>query len=283
MKRSLFAELKRRNVIRAAILYVGAVWALAQGISQLGPAFGIPVWGTRWFVVAGAIGFPFWIAFAWFFELTPEGIKRERDVEPGESTTAQTGRKLDFAFIGVLAVAVVLLLTDRLVLNQSVNQPPNAVIPDKSIAVLPFDNLSADKGNEYFASGMQDEILTRLSGIGDLKVISRTSTKRYESHPDNLRVVATDLGVANILEGSVQKAGDSVRINVQLIDARNDAHLWAQTYDRRMSNVFVVESEVAQQIAEVLKAQLSPRETSALAAPPTLNAAAYDQFLQRRS
>jgi TolB-like protein/Tfp pilus assembly protein PilF len=280
MRRSLFAELRRRNVFRAAVLYIGAVWAFGQGLSQFSPALGLPDWATRWFLVAAVIGFPFWIAFAWFFEFTPEGLKRESDVEPHESITRQTGRKLDFAIIGVLAVAVVLLLTDRLVLHQGVNQPAGTAIPEKSIAVLPFENLSADKGNEYFASGMQDEILTRLAGIGDLKVISRTSTKRYESHPDNLRVIASDLGVANILEGSVQKADDSVRINVQLIDARNDAHLWAQTYDRQMRNVFAVESEVAQQIAEVLKAQLSPRETSALAAPPTRNAAAYDQFLR---
>jgi len=280
VKPSLFAELRRRNVFRAGAFYIAATWALAQGISQLGPAVGAPEWTTRWFLVAASIGFPFWIAFAWFFEFTPEGIKRERDVEPGESITRHTGRKLDFAIIGVLAVAVVLLLTDRFVLRQGVNQPAQVAISDKSIAVLPFENLSADKDNEYFASGMQDEILTRLAGIGDLKVISRTSTKRYESHPDNLKLIANELGVANILEGSVQKAGDSVRINVQLLDARIDAHLWAQTYDRQMKNVFAVESEVAQQIAEVLKAQLSPRESSALETPPTRNATAYDQFLR---
>jgi TolB-like protein len=157
---------------------------------------------------------------------------------------------------------------------------PSAAIPEKSIAVLPFENLSDDKANAYFAEGMQDEILTRLAGIADLKVISRTSTKRYASRPDNLKIVAAELGAAHILEGSVQKAGDAVRVNVQLIDARSDTHLWAQTYDRELKNVFAVESEVAQQIADVLKARMSPQETSALAKAPTENAEAYDHYLR---
>jgi hypothetical protein len=213
LKRSLFAELRRRNVFRAAILYVGAVWALAQGISQLGPSFGMPEWGTRWFVVAAAIGFPFWIAFAWFFEFTPEGLKLERDVAPGESITRHTSRKLDFAIIGVLAVAVVLLLTDRFVLRHGVNQESDITISQKSIAVLPFANLSSDKENNYFADGMRDMILTKLATIGDLKVISRTSTDKYSNHPDDLKAVALQLGVASVLEGSVQKAGNHVLIN----------------------------------------------------------------------
>src|SRR5215470_12216448 len=143
--KNFFAELKRRNVIRAVILYVGAVWALAQGISQLGPSFGAPEWATRWFVVAAAIGFPFWIAFAWFYEFTPEGLKRESEIDQAKSITRRTGRKLDFAIIGVLAVAVVLLLTDRFVLRHGVNEMTAAPIPEKSIAVLPFENLSEEK------------------------------------------------------------------------------------------------------------------------------------------
>jgi hypothetical protein len=155
--RNLFAELKRRNVIRATILYVGAVWALAQGISQLGPSFGAPEWATRWFVVAAAIGFPFWIAFAWFYEFTPEGLKRESEIDPAESITRRTGRKLDFAIIGVLAVAVVLLLTDRFVLRHGVNETTALPILAKSIAVLPFDNLSRDPDNAFFTDGVQDQ------------------------------------------------------------------------------------------------------------------------------
>src|SRR5690349_8100308 len=144
---NFFAELKRRNVIRAAILYLGAVWALAQGISQLGPSLGAPEWATRWFLVAAAIGFPFWIAFAWFYEFTPEGLKRESEIEPAESITRHTGRKLDFAIIGVLAFAVVLLLTDRFVLRHGVNESTVAPISENSIAVLPFVNMSEDKAN----------------------------------------------------------------------------------------------------------------------------------------
>src|SRR5215510_8064809 len=174
--RNLFTELKRRNVIRAAILYLGAVWALAQGISQLGPSVGAPEWATRWFLVAAGIGFPFWIAFAWFYELTPEGLKRESEIDSAESITHHTGRTLDFAIIGVLTIAVVLLLTDRFVLRHGVNQATalpiaeKSIINPKSIAVLPFENLSSDKENAYFTDGVQDEILTHLAKVADLKV-----------------------------------------------------------------------------------------------------------------
>src|SRR6185295_6612950 len=155
-----FMELKRRNVVRAAILYVGAVWALAQGIAQLGPSVGAPEWATRWFLVAAGIGFPFWIAFAWFYEFTPEGLKRESEIDPAESIKQHAGgRKLDFAIIGVLAVAVVLLLTDRFVLRHGVNETAALGISAKSIAVLPFENLSEERQNEYFTEGVQDEIL----------------------------------------------------------------------------------------------------------------------------
>src|SRR5262245_45676800 len=161
--RNLFAELKRRNVIRAAILYLGAVWALAQGISQLGPSLGAPEWALRWFLVAAGIGFPLWVAFAWFYEFTPEGLKRESDIDPAESITGHTGRKLDFAIIGVLAIAVVLLLTDRFVLRHGINQTTAMPISEKSIAVLPFENLSRDPDNAFFTDGVQDEILTDLA------------------------------------------------------------------------------------------------------------------------
>jgi hypothetical protein len=209
---NFFGELKRRNVIRAAILYLGAVWALAQGISQLGPSVGAPEWATRWFLVAAAIGFPFWITFAWFYEFTPEGLKRESEIDRTKSITHHTGRKLDFAIIGVLAIAVVLLLTDRFVLRHGVNETKAAPIPEKSIAVLPFENLSDDKSNAYFADGIQDEILTRLSKISALRVISRTSTQKYKSSPDNLRDVGKQLGVAHLVEGSAcQRSADSSR------------------------------------------------------------------------
>lgn len=277
----VFRELKRRNVLRAAVLYAGAVWALSQGIAQLGPSFGAPDWVVRWFVIACVIGFPFFMAFAWFFEFTPSGLKRESEIDPADSIAHSTGRKLDFWIIGVLVVAVALLASGYFV-HRNAPAPTAAAqsIPVKSIAVLPFENLSADKDNAYFADGVQDEILTGLSKIGELKVISRTSTQRYQSAPGNLRDIASQLGVANILEGSVQKVGDRVRINVQLIDARNDNHIWAQTYDRKLDDVFAVESEVAQKIASSLQAAITKDERSALNTKPTDNPEAHAAYLK---
>jgi TolB-like protein/Tfp pilus assembly protein PilF len=276
---SFFSELKRRNVIRAAILYVGAVWALAQGIAQLGPSVGAPEWLTRWFLVAAGIGFPFWIAFAWFYEFTPEGLKRESEIDRAESITHRTGRKLDFAIIGVLAVAVVLLLTDRFVLRHGVNETTALPILAKSIAVLPFDNLSRDPDNAFFTDGVQDQILTHLAKVADLKVISRMSVMQYKSGvARNLRKISEELGVAHVVEGSVQRAGNKVRVNAQLIDARNDRHEWAENYDRPIDDVFAIQSEIAKTIAEQLQAKLSPNEKKAIEQPPTTDLAAFDLY-----
>jgi TolB-like protein len=277
--RNLFAELRRRNVIRAVILYVGAVWALAQGIAQLGPSFGAPEWATRWFVVAAGIGFPFWIAFAWFYEFTPEGLKRESEIDRSESIAHHTGSKLDFAIIGVLAVAVVLLLTDRFVLRHGVNQATAAPSLEKSLAVLPFENLSSDKENAYFTDGVQDEILSDLAKAADLRVISRTSVMQYKAGAQrNLREIAQQLGVAHVVEGSVQRAANKVRVIAQLIDARNDVHLWAQTYDRDLADVFAIQSEIAKSIADQLQAKLSPAEKSAIEQRPTTDVAAFELY-----
>jgi TolB-like protein/Tfp pilus assembly protein PilF len=281
---NFFGELKRRNVIRATILYLGAVWALAQGISQLGPSVGAPEWATRWFLVAAGIGFPFWIAFSWFYEFTPEGLKRESEIDPAESITRHTGRRLDFAIIGVLAIAVVLLLTDRFVLRHGVNETTAVQIAEKSIAVLPFENLSSDKENAYFTDGVQDEILADLAKIADLKVISRTSVMQYRSGlARNLREIAQQLGVANVVEGSVQRSGNRVRVNAQLVDARNDAHLWALSYDRDLADVFAIQSEIAKAIADELQAKLSPNEKKAIEQSPTTDLAAFDLCSRAKS
>ncbi|HEY3519772.1 MAG TPA: tetratricopeptide repeat protein [Rhodanobacteraceae bacterium] len=287
---SLIAELQRRNVLRAAVLYAGATWALAQGLAQLLPLFGHYGWIARWFVIAAVIGFPFWIAFAWFYEFTPQGLKRESEIAADASIARSTGSKLDKWIIAVLGIAVVLLLTNLFVWHKGAGLRPSAVNPDvlanipaKSIAVLPFENLSTDKGNQYFADGMQDLILTKLAVIGDMKVISRTSTEKYESHPDNLKAIAQQLGVATILEGSVQKAGNQVLINVQLINARSDNHLWAESYQRTLDNIFGVEGEVAQKVADALKAKITQTEQQNVSAVPTQNPAAYDAFLKAES
>jgi TolB-like protein len=281
-KPSFLEQLQRRNVLRAAAFYAASGWLVVQVATQVFPFFHIDEAVVRWIVIAAIVGLPFALVFAWFYELTPQGVVRESDIDRSASITARSGKQFDKAIIAVLALAVIALLFNQFVLHRFMpdSAAPVAAASSKSIAVLPFDNLSDDKNNAYFASGIQDEILTRLAGIADLKVISRTSTQKYASRPDNLKTVAAELGVATLLEGSVQKSGERVRVSVQLIDALGDTHLWASTYDRDLKDAFAVESEVSQDIADALKAKLSPSESSALAALPTHNAAAYDAFLK---
>jgi TolB-like protein/Tfp pilus assembly protein PilF len=275
--KKFFAELKRRNVYKVAIAYAIVAWLLLQAASILFPTFEAPPWTMKVFVAVIALGFPIALILAWAFELTPEGIKRAEDVDVSKSLTRKSGRKLDFFIIAVLLLVIGALLFQRLRPNVS---PVVSSSLEKSIAVLPFDNLSEEKANAYFADGIQDEILTKLAGIGDLKVISRKSTAKYKSKPEDLKTVARELGVATVLEGSVQKAGDRVRVNVQLLDARVDTHLWAKSYDRDLKDVFAVESEVAQEIADTLRAKLSPSQSNALATAPTRDTEAYDLFLK---
>src|SRR5204862_563004 len=207
--------------------------------------------------------------------------KLERDLD--RRVTRKTGRKLT-ALITVVAALAAGVTTFRFLHSERGNAerqaPLAAEIDSKSIAVLPFENLSEEKANAYFADGIQDEILTRLFKIADLKVISRTSTQKYKSAPDNLREIAHQLGVSNILEGSVQKESDQVRVSVQLIDVRNDSHLWAETYDRKLTDIFGVESDVAKSIAQALQAKLSGHEEQAFSAKPTSNPEAYDAYLR---
>jgi TolB-like protein len=286
--KNFFAELKRRNVYKVAVAYVVVAWLIIQVATQVFPFFEIPNWAIRLVVLLLILGFPVALILAWAFEITPEGIKLESEVAPNESITRRTGRKLIGVTIAVAVIAAGLFVFQLLRPSlTSVSLPPPtpavaaapAVIPAKSIAVLPFENLSADKDNAYFASGMQDMVLTKLAGIGDLKVISRTSTEKYASHPDDLKAIARQLGVATILEGSVQKSGNQVLINVQLINAASDNHLWADAYPRTLNNIFGVEGEVAQKVADALKAKLTAAESARVAKPPTQNAAALDAFL----
>jgi len=275
--RNFFGELKRRNVYKVAIAYAVIAWLLIQAGSILFPTFEAPGWVMKVFVAIIAAGFPIALVLAWAFELTPEGIKRTEEVSPHKTMTPRTGRKIDFVIIGVFALVIALLLYDRYRPGKT-SSSSNAL--QKSIAILPFENLSEEKANAYFAEGIQDEILTKLAAVRDLKVISRTSTAKYQSKPDNLKKVAQELGVSTILEGAVQRAGDKVRVNVQLIDSNSDAHLWAKSYDRELKDVLAVESEVAEQIADALKANLSPSESHVLAAVRTQNTEAYDLFLR---
>jgi len=277
--RNFFGELKRRNVYKVAVAYAVVAWLLIQIATQVFPFFEIPNWAVRLVVLLLIIGFPVALVLAWAFEITPEGIKRTEDVDHSQPTTHRTGRTLDFLMIAVLLIIIAVFAYQRFGLSQKTSVSVSA-IPEKSIAVLPFENRSRDADNTYFADGIQDEILTRLAKIADLKVISRTSTQHYKSAPENLSEIARQLGVAHIVEGSVQKSGDSVRVNVQLIKAANDSHLWADTFDRKLTDIFSVESEVAKAIADQLRAKLSGREEQVIAAKPTDNIEAYDAYLR---
>jgi len=290
---SFFGELKRRNVIRMAGLYLVGAWLVVQVAGTVLPMFGAPEWLPRTIVVLLVIGFVPAVIFSWVFELTPEGLKREEDVAPEQSITPQTGRRMDRMIIVVLVLALGYFAFDKFVLTPRreaalmARATPNesrSLVSAKSIAVLPFENRSEEKQNEYFADGVQDEILTDLAKIADLKVISRTSVLQYKSGvARNLREVAQQLGVANVVEGSVQRSGNKVRVNAQLIDARNDAHLWAQTYDRNLDDVFAIQSEIAKAIADQLQAKLSPAEKIAIEQRPTSDLTAFDQYSRAKT
>jgi TolB-like protein len=271
---NFFAELKRRNVYRAAVLYAMGAWLFAQIATQIFPFFNVPNSAIRFVIIALVLGFPIAMVLAWVYELTPEGIVRTEDVDLARQRGF--GRKLDFVIIGLLLLVIAMLVYQRLPFRTESGEP----IPEKSIAVLPFENRSEDKANAYFADGIQDEILTRLSKIADLKVISRTSSQHYKSEPENLREIAKQLGVAHVVEGSVQRVGDTVRVNVQLIKAANDSHLWADTLDRKLTDILSVESEIAKAIADQLRAKLTGQEEQLIAAKPTDNPEAYDAYLR---
>ena len=273
--KNFFGELKRRNVYKVAVAYAVVGWLLIQIGTQVFPFFEVPNWGIRLIVLLIVAGFPIALILAWAFELTPEGIKRTEDadlVAPGVS------RKRKWIYVVIIANA----LSVGLFFLGRYTAPNVANLPAKSIAILPFENLSRDPDNAYFTEGIQDEILARLAKIADLKVISRTSTQRYKSSPDDLPQIAKRLGVSNILEGSVQKTADRVRVTVQLIHAPTDAHLWGETYDRNLTDVFAAESDIARAIAATLQAKLTGSEQNALAARPTENTEAHQLYLRGR-
>jgi adenylate cyclase len=293
---NFFDELKRRNVYKIAVAYLVVAWLLIQAASIFLPAFDAPSWMMRLVLIFLVLGFPIALIFSWAFELTREGIKRESDVTPNDSITRRTGRKIAGITVALAMVAAGLFVFQMLRARSTTRLEGGAPatpsvesragarpsIPAKSIAVLPFDNLSRDPENAYFSEGIQDEILTRLSKTAELKVVSRTSTQRLKGAPGDLRQIAQQLGVTNILEGSVQKANDQVRVNVQLINALTDEHLWAETYDRKLTDIFAVESEISKTIAEKLQAKLTGIAEKVLASRPTENPEAHQLYLKGR-
>ena len=286
---SFFSELRRRNVVKVAVAYAVVGWILVEVASVVLPTFKTPEWVMQTLTFLVVLGFPLALVFAWAFELTPEGLKREKDVDRSKSVTHETGKKLNYAITALLSVAVIFLVLDNYVWVDDESPAEVAQTAEregssnrKSIAVLPFSNRSADEENaEFFSAGIHDDLLTLLSAVRELKVISRTSVEKYKGTSKTIREIAHDLDVANIVEGGVQRAGDRVRINVQLIDASTDEHLWAQTYDRELTagNIFDIQSEIAGTIATALQATLTPQEQSRLASVPTENFEAYEAYM----
>ncbi len=276
---NFFAELKRRNVYKVAVAYIVAGWALAQGIAQVLPVFDTPNWLIRLLVVLIILGLPVALAMAWAFESTPEGIKRTEEADAMPAEAARAKRTWIYVAIvgGLLSIGLFFVGRYTAVTKQ------NAGGSAKSIAVLPFENLSADKQNTYFADGVQDQILTNLAKVSDLKVISHTSARQYKSGIErNLREIGRQLGVAYVVEGSVQRAGDRLRINAELIDARTDTHIWAETYDRTAADLFTIQSELAESIVAQLKAKLSPKQKAEIEERPTQDLVAFDLYLQAK-
>ncbi|MBA2270723.1 MAG: hypothetical protein H0W20_09020, partial [Chthoniobacterales bacterium] len=279
--RNFFAELKRRNVYRVAIAYAVVAWLLIQIATQTFPFFDIPNWAVRLVVLFLALGFPIALVLAWAFELTPQGIQLTPGAAGEVRPKSRMRRSLFWSLVALGAVAGVVLSVYFVTQRSAARVAKSSQPPGKrAVAVLPFENLSEDKANAYFADGMQDEIITRLAKIGDLKVISRTSTLPYRTKPEKVAEIGRQLGVGHVVEGSVQRIADRVRINVQLIEAATDEHLWAELYDRNVADVFEMQSEVATKIAGSLQAKLSGREQKAMAEKPTQNLAAYDAYLR---
>ena len=279
-RESFFEELKRRSVIRVGVAYVVIAWLIAQ-VADLGlDAFEAPAWILQSVLLLLVLGFPVALFLAWAFELTPEGIKHDADVDRSNPATRRKDRRLDLAIIGLLSVALLYFVAAHDWAGESdiaVNTGP------KSIAVLPFENLSDSEENAFFASGVHEDILTYLAKVADLRVISRTSVRQFADDRRDIKAIAAELGVENIVEGSVRRAGNTVRVTAQLIDARTGGHLWAENYDRDLANVFEIQSAIAQEIVAALQAELSADEQSAITSAPTTNIEAYDKYAQARA
>lgn len=280
---NLFDELKRRNVFRVGVAYTVFAWVIAQVADLVLDAMNSPDWILQAVLIAMAIGFIPALIFAWVFELTTEGLKKEREVDRGQSITSHTGRKLDFVIIGIMAVAIVLLVSERVGVFDDLKQPDGvSAVTLRSIAVLPFANRSADDSDKYFVDGIHDDVLTQLSKIHELKVVSRTSVEQYRGTNRPIPDIGQELGADAIIEGAVQRSGDRVRITVQLIESESDEHIWAESYDREISaaSIFAIQSEIALAIADQLRATITDAEQDEINTVPTESYAAYDLYLQ---
>jgi len=281
---SFLTELKRRNVLRVAATYAVVSWIIIEAGSVLLPTFGASEAAFQIYVVIVLAGFLVALVAAWVFEVTPEGVKLEKNVDRSTSITPKTGRKLDFAFTGLLVIALGVSVTLNVTGMRDTPEESLATVDRSSIAVLPFTSRSTDPENLLFADGIHDDLLTRLANIGSLKVISRTSVLEYRDTTKNLREIGEELGVGTVLEGAVQRVGDNVRINAQLIDASTDEHIWAKSYDRQLStvNLFALQSEISEEIARALQMTLTDAEQLRLAKVPTDSLAAYNLYTQGR-
>ena len=287
---SFFEELKRRNVIRVAIAYGVAAWFVLQLADVVLENIGAPEWVMQTIMLVLAAGFPLVIIFAWAFEMTPEGIKKEKDVDRTQSITNVTGRKLDRMIIGVLTVTVAYLLIDKLVLRDTQPAPTEAaqsvpvdvevpVDSGPSVAVLPFINMSGDKENEYFSDGLTETLLHMLAQLPDLRVAARTSSFAFKGKDMGIVEISETLGVAHILEGSVQKSGNRVRITAQLIRAEDGFHVWSQNYDRTLDDIFAIQDEIANDVASALDASLLGGGI-VIHNVETTNVSAYEAYLK---
>jgi len=301
MPLSFFEELKRRNVFRVAIAYLALAWLLTEVAGTLLPAFGVPDWAFRFIVIILVLGFVPLLIFSWAFEITPEGVKREKELVRDAALGQRTARRLDLLTIGLIMVALAFVAVDRLWLGAKPAAPQAAAsgqVPEKkpaavtavelrsdSIAVLPFANRSAREEDAFFVDGIHDDLLTQLAKIDDLKVISRTSVMEYRDTSKKIPEIAGELGVATILEGGIQRAGDRIRINAQLIDVSTDEHLWAETFDREMSveNIFEIQSEIARQIVNAVRGELSLEEVATLQHLPTSSLDAYEAYMHAKA
>jgi TolB-like protein len=284
---SFINELKRRNVIRVAIAYAVATWFLIEVSATTFPMLRLPEWAATLVTVLLLIGFPVALIFAWAYELTPEGLKKEKDVDRSESITQVTGRKLDFAIIAVLTAALVFFVSTHQWGSDSADGPDTAgaaLGEEQSIAVLPFVNMSDDPGNEYFSDGISEELLNVLVRVEGLRVASRTSSFAFKGKDSSIPSIGKELNVNHVLEGSVRKAGNTVRVTAQLVDVRTDSHLWSETYDRELEDIFAIQDEISGHIVQALKIALGAGELDELAPSrkPTENLQAYEHYLRGR-